>query len=107
MFESFERKSTIGIEIVEKLNFSKLAEHIGESVKIYGFFITTKSKYGDSVAVVTSPETAITLPKRYVDIFRNLSDEEIEAITSGKVTLANIREKETRQGMTTTFDITM
>ena len=106
MFESFAKKTnTVGISTADKLNFSKLSEHVGESVKIYGFFISTKGKYGDQVSVVTSPETAITLPKRYVEAFRGLSEDEVIAITSGKVTLVNIRSCETKLGDSTEFDI--
>lgn len=105
MFESFKRKNTIGIETVDDLKFSKLAEHVGESLKIYGYFINDSGKYGKSVACIINPENAVNLPKRYVDIFENLTDEEVDAITSGKVTLANIRSVETKKGNTTEFDL--
>ncbi len=106
MFEGFEKKvETVGIATAEKLNFTKLTDHIGETIQIYGFFISTKGKYGDQVSVVTSPESAVTLPKRYVDIFRALTVEEIIAITRGKVKLANIRPVSTKMGNSTEFDI--
>lgn len=105
MFESFKTKSTIAFALADTLSFTKLADHVGESITIYGFFFNEKGKYGTQVNVVTSPENAITLPNRFVEKFRGLSDEEITAITEGKVTLSNIREHETTKGMSTTFDI--
>ena len=105
MFESFKKKNTIGIATVDELKFSKLAEHVGESLKIYGYFINDGGKYGKSVAVIINPENAVNLPKRYVEIFENLTDEEIDAITAGKVILANIRTVETKKGDTAEFDL--
>lgn len=106
MFESFAKKtSTVGIETIDNLKFTKLAEHVGEELKIYGYFFNSKGKYGESVTVITSPETAVNLPKRYVDDFKALTDEEIEAITSGRVTLVNIQSIETKSGDSTAFDI--
>lgn len=104
MFESFEKKQeTVGIETVEKLTFSKLAEHVGEEIPIYGYFFNTSGKYGESVTVITSPETAINLPKRYVEIFHNLSEEETAAIVAGRVSMVDIESLETKSGDTTTF----
>lgn len=105
MFESFKKKNTIGIATADELKFSKLAEHVGESLKIYGYFINDGGKYGKSVAVVINPENAVNLPKRYVEIFESLTDAEIDAITAGKVTLANIRSVETKKGDTSEFDL--
>ena len=105
MFESFKKRNTIGIATADELKFSKLAEHVGESLKIYGYFINDGGKYGKSVAVVINPENAVNLPKRYVEIFEGLTDAEIDAITAGKVTLANIRSVETKKGDTTEFDL--
>lgn len=106
MFESFAKKTnTVGIETVEKLTFTKLAEHVGEDLKIWGFFFNASGKYGESVTVITSPETGVNLPKRYVALFKELTDEEIKAITSGRVTLVNIQTIETKSGDSTAFDI--
>lgn len=106
MFESFAKKTnTIGIETVDNLTFTKLAEHIGEELKIWGYFFNSSGKYGESVTVITSPETGVNLPKRYVALFKGLSDEEIEAITSGRLTLVNIHPIETKSGESTTFEV--
>lgn len=106
MFESFAKKAnTVGIETVDNLTFTKLAEHVGEELKIWGYFFNSSGKYGESVTVITSPETGVNLPKRYVALFKGLGDEEIEAITSGRVTLVNIRPIETKSGDSTTFEI--
>lgn len=106
MFEAFAKKAnTVGIETVDNLKFTKLAEHIGEELKIWGFFFNSSGKYGESVTVITSPETGVNLPKRYVPLFKGLADEEIAEITSGHVTLVNIRPIETKSGDSTTFEI--
>ena len=106
MFESFAKKTnTVGIETTDNLTFTKLAEHIGEELKIWGYFFNSSGKYGESVTVITSPETGVNLPKRYVQKFKELTDEEITAITSGRVTLVNIQSIETKSGDSTAFDI--
>lgn len=87
----------------DNFEFRKLVNCCGDEFRIFGF-LKTHGKYGESVALVT-PTCFISLPDRYVDVFDNLTTEEIEKIKSGIYMVRNIRPLTTRNGSTAIFDV--
>lgn len=74
-----------------------------EVTQLFGWIISNKGNFGDSIAVATE-DCFISLPKRYVDFFRGLTGEEREAFIAGKCGITNIREQATQNGNTYVFD---
>lgn len=107
MFESIngDRISTLNEEINTKdFEIKKLKECVGLEANVYGYLITKATKYGRNVLLATK-EMYISLPSRYVEKFSNLSIQEIEALKSGKVKITNIHDFESKNGITTVFDL--
>lgn len=103
-------KNTMGIQMAEDATFKKLKDFVGQSLQVHGYIFVTKDsdghdlKFGKTVSVAIDNKTFVTLPKRYVEEFESFSDEEIDAVTEGKLTLANIREIDSKNGKTICFD---
>ena len=57
-------------------------------------------KYGESVAVITADGRGIYLPSRYAAMFDELTDEEIEQMTNGDVSIVRIVDWATPNGDT-------
>ena len=93
MFGELNKKSTVreGID-TSNMEFKKLRDFIGSNVNPVGFFITD-GKFGEQVVVVTE-ECLINMPSYAVDTFKNLSDEQIDAIKAGKMLITDIAVKE-------------
>lgn len=111
MFETFNKKgrATIGNEdllkeLMEKGKYTKLADHIGKKKKILGFYISNKGRYGKSVSVL-SDDCIIGMPKRCVEQFEALTDEEVAALMSGQMWLTNIESFSGENGKTTVFNV--
>lgn len=89
----------------KELEYFKAKELIGSDkfpIRLKGFFTQT-GKYGESVTVVTD-NFGINLPKRYVDMFKGFSDEEVEQLKAGCLAIAGISEFEGNNGKTVTID---
>lgn len=84
------------------LPFMSLKDFIGRDIRVWGYFFTN-GKYGEQVVVV-GEGVLINLPKRYTEIFKGWSNEEVEAIKNGNMVLKNIRVIDTNNGTTVTFD---
>ena len=93
MFGELNKKSTVreGID-TSNMEFKKLREFIGSSVNPVGFFIT-EGKFGEQAVVVTE-ECLINMPSYTTETFKNLTDEQIEAIKDGKMIITDIAVKE-------------
>ena len=93
MFGELNKKNTVkeGID-TSKMEFKKLREFIGSNVNPVGFFITD-GKFGEQVVVVAE-DCLINMPSYAVDTFKNLTDEQIEAIKDGKMIITDIAVKE-------------
>lgn len=103
MFKEKNTKSTVNPAInTKEFDFKKLSEYIGKEIRLYGFFFT-KGKFGKQVVAVTK-DCLVNLPARCVEDFENFTDEEIDAIKSGKMVLVNIAEFDSESGKTVIFD---
>ena len=93
MFGELNKKSTVkeGID-TSNMEFKKLREFIGSNVNPVGFFIT-EGKFGEQAVVVTE-DCLINMPSYTTETFKNLSDEQIEAIKDGKMIITDIAVKE-------------
>lgn len=106
-FESLNTNSKRTIKegiTTDGMNFVPLAQFIGQTITVDGFFFTT-GKYGDQVVVIANGNK-INVPKRFVDQFKQIrdNDEALSAVLAGKLQLANIRELDSKNGKTVTFD---
>ena len=110
MFEAFKsRKSMCDVKLNEDASAYKLSEFVkmwnGADVTPCGAIFTEKGKYGKSVGLVIDADTLVWLPKRYVEKFEALTEEEIEALKAGKVHLTNFRDHDGQNGKTIVFDL--
>lgn len=71
-------------------------------VRLKGFFIQ-EGKFGESVTVV-SDKIGINLPKRYVDMFKDFTDEEVEQVKNGLLGISSIEEFDGKNGKTVTIN---
>lgn len=85
--------------------YKKLSDFIGKTIVVRGFFFNEKGKYGKQVVVATS-DCLVNIPKWATARFEQIaeSDEMVDAMLSGKMGLADIREKTTANGTTTIFN---
>lgn len=88
----------------EGMSFEALSKFVGKDLKVDGFFFTS-SKYGEQ-AVVVAEGVCINLPKRYVDDFKAIrdNDEALAAMMEGHLILKNVRTIDSKNGRTTAFD---
>ena len=80
---------------------------IGQTVVVRGFLITKEDVYGRSVLVVIEPLNGVELlylPERYVNEWKEFTEEEVKAILDGKLALTNFREIMSKNGPTVIFD---
>lgn len=82
----------------------------GDPIVVVGFFIQS-GKYGESVTLVAlrglkdNPVPyGINIPKRYAEMFKNLTAEEIEEVKAGKLGIASIQMMETDNGTTVSIE---
>ena len=106
-FESMNHaKKTIkdGIDLDKMGDFVSWKEFIGQDIPVDGFFFT-KTKYGEQVVII-GHDKKINIPKRFVDDFKKIrdNDEALDQVISGKLVLANVREIDSANGKTGTFD---
>lgn len=80
----------------------KLAD--AEPQRIYGYLITKATKYGEGV-LLCGEDAMISLPKRYVEKFKNFNDEQRAQITSGRVWINDIKPIRTNQGESHSFTL--
>lgn len=86
----------------ENMEFKKLSDFIGKRVRLWGFFYT-ESKFGKQVVAVTN-NCLVNLPKRAVEDFESLTDDEIEEVKNGGMILTNIREFNSKSGQTVVYE---
>ena len=92
----------INTKELEYLKASDILFEDGDPIVLKGFFIQS-GKYGESITVVTD-RRGINLPKRYVEMFKAFTPEEIEEIKAGKLGIAAIKDAETDNGKTVFID---
>lgn len=105
MFNSFKSNGTVAEGIDTKsMEFKKLSDLVGKGKqKVYGFFFTTKGKYGKQ-AVLVCETFLVNMPKWTVEKFENLTEEEKEALKTGGWFIDNVAELNTANGKTYNFD---
>lgn len=84
--------------------FVPLKDFIGKELKVDGFFFTN-GKYGEQVVIVAE-NAKVNIPKRFTEDFKKIrdNDEALAQVIAGKLVLANIRELDSKNGKTVTFD---
>lgn len=100
------KRETVASDInTKELEYFKAKELIGSDkfpIRLKGYFTQT-GKYGESITVVAD-DFGINLPKRYVDMFKAFSDEEVEQIKTGCLGIANISEFDSKNGKTVNIE---
>lgn len=98
-------KKTIrdGIDL-DKMNFKPLKDFVGKTLKIDGFFFT-EGKYGKQ-AVVIADDTKINVPKRYVEDFEKIRDNQdaLNSVLAGELSITDIQMIDSKNGKTVVFN---
>ena len=106
MFKELNSKKTIkeGIDL-EKMEFIKLKELAGQTIKVDGFFFTD-GRYGRQLVVVGNGYK-INMPARAVSQFEDIKtdDEKVKAILEGHLIITDIEETKTKNGKTTLYSL--
>lgn len=108
MFEKFNKQyqNTVkeGID-TDSMEFVKLKEFEGKTIKVDGFFFT-KGEYGKQVVVVGNG-CKINMPERAVEIFEDIRNDQeaLKAVLEGHLLITNIAPKKAKRGNTYTFDL--
>ena len=112
-FESFNHsKKTMkdGLNLDQMGDFVSWKNYIQQDITVEGFFFT-KTKYGEQVVIIghsaqLPDNKKINIPKRFTDDFKKIrdNDEALDQVISGKLLLANVREIDSANGKTGTFD---
>lgn len=92
--------NTKGLEYFKAKEMISLPDEF--PVRLKGFFIQ-EGKFGESVTVV-SDNIGINLPKRYVDMFKDFTDEEVEQVKNGLLGISSIEEFDGKNGKTVTIN---
>ena len=89
---------------LDGMAFVPLKDYIGKELKVDGFFFTN-GKYGEQVVIVADGKK-VNIPKRFTETFKKIrdNDESLEQVIAGKLVLSNIREIDSQNGKTGTFD---
>ena len=107
MFDSYNMTETVRPEVdTEQMDFVKLDQFCGGTVKVDGFFFT-EGDYGKQVVVV-GEGYKINMPGRCVKDFESIMKKphELAAVLSGHLVLTDIRPKSTKNGDTVIFRYT-
>lgn len=106
MFEDYNvQKQTIreGID-TNAMEFKPISDFVGQTIKVDGFFFTTKGKYGKQVVVVGNG-SLINMPKRAVEVFEKIANNEaqLQAVLGGHLMLTDITPITTKNGPSTAY----
>ena len=108
MFEKFNKSftNTVREDIdTDDMEFVKLKEFEGKSIKVDGFFFT-KGDYGKQVVVVGNGKK-INMPERAVEMFEQIRNDQemLQAVLDGHLLITNIEPKKAKKGNTYTFEL--
>lgn len=114
-FERFKsrRNSTIdeAFKPDEGSDILQISGLIGKTLLLHGFIVTKDTGYGEGVLLAASFDGGcyfVSVPKRYVSVFKECDEEEVVAMKEGRAVVSNIRTYTCRNGKETTlFDIDM
>lgn len=94
----------IKTEDLEYVKAADIAFEGGDPIRLKGFF-TKSGEYGESITLVTDKGLGINIPSRYVEMFKNYTDEEVEEIKAGKLGISAIKaDVKTKKGKTTMIE---
>lgn len=87
----------------DSMEFKGLAEFTGKTIKVDGFFFTSKGNYGKQVVVVGNG-AKINMPKRAVSQFETIAAnaDMLKAVLDGHLELINITPVTAKNGNDTT-----
>lgn len=103
-------RSTVGIETDHNVRYIKLMDYIKEigsdRFKFYGFIVSESKRFGGKqVVLVVSPDTFVNIPKRYAELFDDVTDDELKLIFDGKMEICDVHEISSKNGKTATFNL--
>jgi len=107
MFNELNKKSSTikeGIQL-ETMEFRPLKDFVGHILKVDGFFFTT-GRYGKQLVVIAGGYK-INMPARAVEVFEAISnsDEKVQAVLGGHLSLVDIKIVDTKNGKTTAYTL--
>ena len=91
----------------ENMEYCKLSNFIGQTIRVDGFWISDKGNYGKQ-AVVVGNGWLINMPKRATEQFEAIlkNEEMLNAVLDGHLALTDIRPIKTNTGDTTSYTFT-
>ena len=89
---------------LQDLQFTKLSDYVGQSLKVEGFFFNSKGMYGKQVTIIAKG-SKINMPKWATEKFEKIAENEamLKAMFEGHLMVADICERKTNKGITTSF----
>lgn len=108
MFEKFNKQYTNTVREgvnTDEMDFCKLKEFEGKTIKVDGFFFT-KGDYGKQVVVVGNGKK-INMPERAVEMFEDIrsNPEMLQAVLDGHLLITNIEPRKAKKGNTYSFEL--
>lgn len=105
MFENLNKSGAsvvpATIKDLKELPFKSLKDYIGKEITVEGYFFT-EGNWGKQVSII-SEGVKINMPKRCVEDFLSMTEEQKKAILDKKLKLTDIKEGKTKNGTTTIF----
>lgn len=91
----------------DNMEYCKLSNFIGQTIRVDGFWISDKGNYGKQVVVVGNG-WLINMPKRATEQFESIlkNEEMLNAVLDGHLALTDIRPIKTNTGDTTSYTFT-
>ena len=109
IFEKLNKgKRTVRENInTDNMEYCKLSNFIGQTIRVDGFWISDKGNYGKQVVVVGNG-WLINMPKRATEQFEAIlkNEEMLNAVLDGHLALTDIRPIKTNTGDTTSYTFT-
>ena len=110
MFDNIRSKSTVNESVTSLVDYEivKLAKAVETGcikASVQGFIKSKDVGYGSSILLVLDNGKMISLPKRYTDKFSQLTDEDIDLLKSGTMSLVSVEAFDTPKGRTCGFTL--
>lgn len=101
MNKQYESTIKEGIDLKD-LEFAKLKDFVGKTVKVDGFFFSKDKGYGEQVVVIGNGYK-INMPARAVEVFKDIrsNKEMLKAVLDGHLELINIAPVKAKNGQDT------
>lgn len=106
MFDKLNSRRTVkeGIDTTN-MEFVKLQEYLGQTIKVDGFFFTD-GKFGEQVVLVAKG-SLVNMPQRAVEQFKKIEadDDMLHATLTGKLGVRVDKMVETKNGTTVAYTL--